>query len=377
MMTVTFRSLLIVLLFCVTSGSLYAQYYYVIIGGFAVEQNAIKFTGYARSLKYDAAYDLEKKRNLHYVYVLQTQVRNEALTFVKQLQADSEFKDAWVYSGMLARAVAPLADAPPAHDSIVVATVPEPEIISVEMPADSTSTTVPLKGKGFTFEIRDASGVVLPGFVHHVDFTRGRDVAVYKANQLSDVLPPSRFNNPMPLVCGIFGYKEVVKYVDFNSPQITEGAERLDDGTWKIVFPMERMKKGDASVMYHVSFYKDAVVMTASSKEEVDELVQMMKTNPGYRIKIHGHCNGNNQRKIISLGEKKNYFDIQGSNEINGSAKDLSRLRAEAIQSYLVENGIDKKRTDVYAWGGSNMLVPETSTSARLNDRIEIEITAD
>jgi outer membrane protein OmpA-like peptidoglycan-associated protein len=65
---------------------------------------------------------------------------------------------------------------------------------------------------------------------------------------------------------------------------------------------------------------------------------------------------------------------MTGSNEIKGSAKELSRLRAEAVQTYLADHGVDAGRTELFAWGGSNMLVSETSTSAKLNDRIEIEI---
>jgi len=94
-------------------------------------------------------------------------------------------------------------------------------------------------------------------------------------------------------------------------------------------------------------------------------------------IKVHGHCNGTNDRKIIALGASKNYFDIQGSDERNGSAKELSSLRAEAVRSYLLDNGIENNRIKTYAWGGLNMLAGEHSTSAKLNDRIEIEILDD
>lgn len=178
----------------------------------------------------------------------------------------------------------------------------------------------------------------------------------------------------MSVVCGIFGYKEEVKEVDYDNPGQTAGATQDEKGAWIIPFQLERLKRGDVSVMYHVSFYKDAVVMLPQSKVEIDELLSLMKGNPKYKIKIHGHCNGTNSRRIIALGDAKNYFDINGSNEISGSAKDLSRLRAEALQDYLVENGIEKNRTETYAWGAINMLVSEYSPSAKLNDRLEIEI---
>jgi outer membrane protein OmpA-like peptidoglycan-associated protein len=237
-------------------------------------------------------------------------------------------------------------------------------------------TEIKARGKLFKFRLQTTEGNAVTGEVHNVDYRRGRDLAVYKSDEYVDVLPPSRDNNPMSIVCGIFGYKEIVKVVDYNHPE-DAGATQDTKGAWVIPYQLERLKKGDVSVMYHVAFYKDAVVMLPQSKPEMDELVNMMKDNPNYRIKIHGHCNGNNTRKIIALGSTKNYFNIQGSDELNGSAKELSKLRAEAVQSYLVDNGVTKDRTSVYAWGGLNMLVPETGTSAKLNDRIEIEIQGD
>lgn len=129
--------------------------------------------------------------------------------------------------------------------------------------------------------------------------------------------------------------------------------------------------------MYNVSFYKDAVIMLPRAKEELDELVHLMKSNPAYEIKIHGHTNGNEKRKITALGESRNYFDVKGSVGKNGTAKELSKDRAEAVKQYLVEHGIAANRMDIMAWGGTNMLVKETSSSARLNDRIEIEIMKD
>ncbi|HMV11253.1 MAG TPA: OmpA family protein, partial [Cyclobacteriaceae bacterium] len=81
--------------------------------------------------------------------------------------------------------------------------------------------------------------------------------------------------------------------------------------------------------------------------------------------------------KMIVLGKVRNYFDIKGSKQKNGTTKELSRQRAEAVLEYLTEHGIAKERMEIFAWGGTNMLVAETSPSAKLNDRIEIEILED
>lgn len=181
----------------------------------------------------------------------------------------------------------------------------------------------------------------------------------------------------MTIVCAIFGYKEVVLEIDYNKPGGTIGVTHDVNGAWVIPYKLEPLNTGDVSVMYRVAFYKDAVVMLPAAKSELDQLVNMMTSNPNYKIKIHGHCNGNGSRKIIALGAEQHFFDMAGSNEIKGTAKELSRLRAEAVQIYLSEHGIDQSRSEIYAWGGLNMLVGENSTSAKLNDRIEIEILSD
>jgi outer membrane protein OmpA-like peptidoglycan-associated protein len=374
------------------------KYYYVVIGGFAIESNAQKFSGYVRANRYDATYDYNSERKLHYVYILKTEEKDPAFDMTRELQLSSEFKDAWVFYGTLDRDQAttkaePPAikeepkETPPADTTAQVIQQPEPQLLDTASAQPATESLVPttsavpefdpkmvVKGKLIRFVIEDPDGKLIPGAVHHVDYSKGRDIATFEAGKYLDILPPNSANNPMTIVCAIFGYKEVVKEVDYNQPQATAGAMRDENNAWVIPYKLEPLNTGDVSVMYRVSFYKDAVIMLPPSKAELDQLVNMMNANPNYRIKIHGHCNGTNSRRIIALGPSKNYFDMTGSNEIKGSAKELSRLRAEAVQTYLADHGIDVGRSELFAWGGSNMLVSETSTSAKLNDRIEIEI---
>jgi outer membrane protein OmpA-like peptidoglycan-associated protein len=208
---------------------------------------------------------------------------------------------------------------------------------------------------------------------------QGRDLATYAAHQYVDVLRPLREDRSITLVCEIFGYKDEVKLVDYNDPSTTEGAYQDEHGAWVIPFTLERLQKGNISVMYNVTFYKDAVIMLPRSKPELDELVHMMNLNPNYKIKIHGHNNGTEKSiRIITLGNDRNYFNMARSLSKMGSAKELSRMRAEIVKSYLVDQGIDKNRIDTYAWGGTAMLMkPGTAAATRLNNRIEIEILSD
>jgi outer membrane protein OmpA-like peptidoglycan-associated protein len=246
----------------------------------------------------------------------------------------------------------------------------ENNVVNSELPKHENALTKP-KGKYFKFQVSSPEASSLPAVIHSVDFQKGRELAAYKTNTYVDILTNKK---SLTLVCGVFGYKIVDKVIDYNNPSLTEGAYQDEQGAWVIPYILEPLAKGDISVMYNVGFYKDAVVMLPQSKRELDQLVNMMQLNPQYAIKIHGHCNGNNGRKIIALGDSKNYFDINGSHEVYGSAKQLSAFRADAIRSYLIENGIEPGRLKTQAWGGSDQLVDRNSPSAKLNDRIEIEI---
>ena len=391
--------LITALLFYVLPYSLHAQDkpYYVVIGAFAKESNAKKFSGFVRSRFFKATYELNSNRNLYYVYAIKTNSKKEAFDQVRLLQKEAAFRDSWVFKGSLGSLQPPVAaeQNPPVVTNPEPPTNPQPEPTPSEVippvsetktdttavlteavtPALETKAKRVVKGKLFKFAILTPDGAAYAGNVHHVDLQRGRDLATYSSTDYSDVPKPAE--EPMTLVCGIFGYKEITQMVDYGNPSLTEGATQDEESAWIIPFKLERLKKGDVSVMYDVSFYKDAVIMLPRSQEELDELVNLMNANPAYKIKIHGHCNGNNKRKIIALGKSKSYFDMKGADEQNGSAKELSEKRAEAVRDYLVEHGIAQNRMEIFSWGGTNMLVAETSASAKLNDRIEIEILED
>ncbi len=403
----TKKSLLVLLLFIAAAG-LQAQDYYVVIGAYRVQKYADIFTGYARNAKYDARQGKQEQRQLTYIYVLKTSDRQQATQLTVHLQKNSEFKDAWLYKGPLTTkedSQSPVVKTPtlPKEEPVVVKEEPveepkedpavepkeepveepteqpveEPKETPVEEPEDKPLP--PARGKYFKFVVTTADGTPLQTTLHNVDRLQGRDLATYPSGTYADVTRPADPSMPLSIVCGIFGFKEEVKIIDYNDPAQTPGATQDEKGAWVIPYQLERLKKGDVSVMYNVSFYKDAVVMTPASQTELDELVNMMKLNPNYKIKIHGHNNGNDKNiRITILGDNKNYFAMAGSKTKMGNGKELSQVRAETIQQYLMDNGIDKKRIDIYAWGGMEMLVKQgTASAARLNNRIEIEIMED
>lgn len=366
-----------------------SQHYYVVVGAFAADEEASEFKGYLPGQEVDTSYSHSDNENLYHFYVLKTSDKESAIS--KTLHLKKEI-DGWRSNGNIMRAQ-PEGDLP-GPVSLSPASGRSPggadEAASEEVPGSGAGGAVsasvgtagkipaPPVGKYFQFKIESPEGKPIPAKVHHVDFDEGRELAAYNANTFVDLLRPGQTDKPMAVVCGLFGYKEIHKYIDYSDPSATDEEAFIDDqGVWVIPYRLERVEEGDVSVMYNVSFYKDAAVMRKSSKVDLDELVKMMHSNPYYEITIHAHCNGKNRREIIAPGMDKNYFDVSGAIKMNGTAKDLTVLRAEAIRSYLQDHGIDPQRTKIFAWGGSDMLVKADSPDSAVNDRIEIEFTRD
>ena len=64
--------------------------YYVTIGVFAVQDNAVRFTKRANKMGFSAQYAINAPRNLYYVYLLQTPERRKSYAFLIKLRAESE-----------------------------------------------------------------------------------------------------------------------------------------------------------------------------------------------------------------------------------------------------------------------------------------------
>lgn len=356
-----------------------SQQYYFVIGAFATKENASEFKGYLPTQSMDTSYTLTEKESFLQLYVLKTADQEGAV--LKTLQLKKEI-DAL---GEGASTEAAPSKVNVQGSELLVAGASDLTQGSTaasgsgsEMMANTGAAPVKPRGKFFKFTIETPEGNAVDGKVHHVDLSHRRELAAYNADTSVDLLRPGNNTKPMEVVFGMFGYKEIQKYIDYSDPSTLDKQAYVDaQGTWIIPYVLEPVEKGDVSVMYKVSFYKDAVVMREQSKADLEHLVTMMRNNPYYEITIHAHCNGKNKREIIGLGANKNYFDVTGSTTFHASAKQLTTLRAEAIRTYLVDQGIDGSRAQIFSWGGSDMLVKDDSQESKLNDRIEIEITRD
>lgn len=358
---------------------------YVVIGAFAVHKNAARFTSYARRRHYDAQYELNPLRNLYYVYVLHTEDLEVAMNEARRLREETEFFDSWVFKGVLGREVIEQEVQPVDQTKDVNPYTTEP--VDVQPRDDAEQETVSINGppleadnsvdgKGFVFElIRGSDQSVVEGDVDIIDLDRTRKMGTFTANKPVRISSPDSRSGKIAAVCKVFGYRKTQKEFNYLNP---EGDDITVDDNNNVVVPFElaRLQRGDIAVMYNVYFFKDAAAMRPESQFEVNSLLEMLQENPKYRIRIHGHTNGNAPGKIMTVTEG-NYFSLTGSKEGFGSAKQLSEERADIIRQYLLDHGVEPKRMEVKAWGGKRPIHDKLSNRAHENVRVEIEILED
>jgi outer membrane protein OmpA-like peptidoglycan-associated protein len=343
--------------------------YYVVVGAFGVPSNVPKFVQHVRDLKYTPEHDFHEERKLEYVYLLSTPDREQAIAEALRLRAETEFKDTWVYSGPLTRHKQPIAwIKPPApEEHPIVASVADPQPDPQKLVEEKVDMSTELKNaKHVVFHsIRASDLTEIAAEVQVVEAKSEKKLGEYKTNTASVLKAPPGGSGEMSLVCESFGYRKVNKLIRY---------EELAEGE-VINFEMVRLQKGDIAVMYNVYFYKDAAIMRPESRFEVDALLNMMNENPGIKVVIHGHTNGNASGALVTLGGSTNYFGLSDKNKRGfGSAKDLSEERAKLIRDFLVSKGVDPGRMTVKAWGGKRMLYDRDSPNAESNVRVEIEI---
>lgn len=347
---------------------------YVVIGAFAIESNSIEFTEKARKNGYPAESFLQTTasgRQLFFVYVLRTDDRLAAISEAVKLQRNSPYPDTWIYGGLKSK------------NPEVVKINEREEAEALERLAAKGDTVVTEnkfgKSKAFLFRVTALiSGDTLPGDVDIFDGDAARNLkaATYRGNDIVQVKPINE-SGSMMLSCVVFGYRKLQMPVNFNIPDSSAGVVIKDDVVI-VPFMMVRLKKGDIATMYNLYFFNDAAIMRPESLSEVNSLVQMMEENPKYKIRIHGHTNGNGPGKIVYKGNSDSFFSFNKDNkEGRGPAKKLSEERAKLILQYLVHKGIAADRMETKAWGGTKPIYEEDHVLARINIRVEIEILED
>ncbi|GHE63275.1 OmpA family protein [Roseivirga thermotolerans] len=88
--------------------------------------------------------------------------------------------------------------------------------------------------------------------------------------------------------------------------------------------------------------------------KQLDQIVQMMKSNPGMAIRLEGHTDNRGDAKLL---------------------KELSVERVKRVRDYLIDKGIEAGRVEYVGYGGEQPLTDNDSATGReINRRVEFVI---
>ncbi|MBS1505588.1 MAG: OmpA family protein [Bacteroidetes bacterium] len=365
--------------------------HYVVIGAFRVVDNAARFTASANRNGFSAQYALQPERKLFYVYLLTTGDKKKAYNFLIKIKVETNYKDAWVYSGKLGtdEVTQPEPKPEPKVEPKIepkIEPVIEPVVshvkkdsVKIETPKIDSSTlkkTEPVevkKPKGKPFYIRvvsKADGKELFGNLQLQEPGATQYQAV-KSGEVIYLEAPRNKKGTYNLIAQLPGYKQSNLSFNYSLASTEKGGQNEEI----ITVNLDKAKKGDYIDFTNVHFFKNTSVMQPESQNELDGLVNLLKENLKYKIKIYGHCNGKQDRETYTLGTSTKFFamDPKGNKKQTISSKELSEARAETVKAYLVQQGITADRIATKGEGGKIPLYPEGGTLGQYNDRVEVE----
>lgn len=385
--------------------------YYVVVGAYAPSQEhfAKRFTRSLQEQGLEASYGYSPYKDLLFVYVYYDRDFKASLQKMRKIREKDEFNDTWVY--VMGDYDAPDQPKEQEKESLPVVKKTITEIERDDEPKDTTTVILDtLKSKSEKEALKKLEEKVIfqekksstekkketledylvfinlynaanfhdvSGEIQVVDPVRASLLDVVESGSYLNLPDPNNRTGELLLICDIFGYRKMQKEINYYHPfkdTVGYDVEIIAD-IYVVNFDLVRYHVGDIATMFHVYFFKDAAIMRPESKYEVNQLLEMMKENPHYKIKIHGHVNGRNPGPIIYPGEDNNLFTLTEDDKTGfGSAKKLSKERALLIKEYLIQNGIDPERMEIKAWGGRRMLYDKHSSLAHKNVRVEIEI---
>lgn len=138
-------------------------------------------------------------------------------------------------------------------------------------------------------------------------------------------------------------------YKSFNlTPDLPGSEKKLNDVT------LEKVEVGKKRVMNNIAFELNQYKVGESSFSELDNAVKLMKDIPSLEIEISGHT------------------DNTGPASNNDR---LSKLRAKAVQDYIISKGGDKNRITYQGYGSRQPIAENDTKEGRmLNRRTEFKV---
>ena len=411
------KPLLFVLLIAVLStGTLFAQNQdspgperYVIVGVFRIMDNAVRFTDRANKLNFHAGYIQNPRNKLYYVYIFQSLESKKAFAFMMKVRLETEFREAWVYRGSLGQPIqeSPVTGVTPTQQQQQQVQEPpkeEPKVVEqpkeepkdsvatrpiIETPKEPVVTEQPKKdsaaatsmepkpvGKPFFFKlVSNETGEPLVGEIHVFEpNSQSQNYQAFPSNQVVYLPAPKDPSQVYAISTLSAGYQEMDRAINYADPA-SSSAEIGQGSEFIIALPLVHVKMGDYIEFSNVRFFQNSVMLHPEAKEELDGLAELLKQNPRYKINVHAHCNGTQDRNIVVRGNTGEFFGSSTGNQRKTvSAKQLTELRAQLVKDYLITQGVESKRVATKGEGGAALIYPVNSTLANRNDRVEIEV---
>jgi outer membrane protein OmpA-like peptidoglycan-associated protein len=393
------------------SGPTLEKGYYIVVAAYLSGQEnfAQQYSTKLNDEGKHSKYGFDAARGFYYVYLDYYTDFSESINQMLSVRKESGFGEAWVRiikDGTQPQAEVVAKETPkqqekkvepvvvkeekvePTKITPVVEPVPVPvvETVATEVVANPKADPVylpqTLKNTQAFFSLYNAAnGRVVDGEVEVIDTDRSKLLSKMKANTYLSLPDPKSNSGRLTLIGSAFGYRKVQHEMNYYNTEADTTRDEVDliGNYYMVKFDLSQMVRGDIATLYNVYFYNDAAVMIPESKYELGKLLEMMQSNPKYKVMLHGHTNGNGRGKIIYVGKEKDFFAITKDDVVkeSGSAKELSGARAQVIKDWLVSQGIDAARIDVKAWGGARMLHDKDSQHARKNVRVEVEVLED
>lgn len=134
-------------------------------------------------------------------------------------------------------------------------------------------------------------------------------------------------------------------------------AHRINGDT-TVAYTLEKLKIGSKLRFENINFVGDEATILPTSTEDLENLTLFLKENPNINVEIGGHVNAKGKNRRIY--------------------KKLSRERAKAIFSFLLNQNIDESRMLYKGYGNSKLIYPNATSEkqSQANRRVEITVNS-
>ena len=225
-----------------------------------------------------------------------------------------------------------------------------------ENDADSTIVDNHVTINGMVYD--NDNGTAINANIKFIDEINGDEFIAY-ASEISGYEIVLERGRRYQIKCEAFGYYEIIGNIEFLKPSVYD-------------YYLLKIKEGKTFVMEHILFHPSTYALKDNSFSELDILVRYMNNNPRMKIQIEGHTAGN--APVTATNPAYKHLDDQWN--FTGTAKKLSKLRAETVKKYLVQKGINSSRVLSTGYGASQKLIPKPKSKDEnaLNMRVEVKI---